>query len=103
VDVTANFPEECRYVLDSLRDIYRLDSQAKEQNLCQSNDSSSISATIQPVMEKLHTWLNTQIEQKQEPNSGLGKAIAYMLGHWEPHLSAGRFQSLRLPQRIGPK
>jgi len=33
---------------------------------------------------KLHQWLSNQLaEKKTEPNSGLGKAIAYMLKHWE--------------------
>ena len=36
-------------------------------------------------MEKLKEWLQTQThERKVEPNSSLGKAIAYMLKHWEP-------------------
>ena len=36
------------------------------------------------VMEKLHAWLGTQFEEKTvEPNSGLGKAITYLLRHWE--------------------
>ena len=35
-------------------------------------------------MEKLHDWLEAQIAQKQvEPNSGLGKAITYLLRHWK--------------------
>jgi transposase len=84
VDVTPNFPEECRYVLESLRDIYRLDSRTKEQNLCPEQRLQFHQSHSQPVMEQLHTWLQSQIEQKKvEPNSGLGKAIAYMLGHWE--------------------
>ncbi len=36
-------------------------------------------------MDQLKTWLNDQIEEKRvEPNSGMGKAIAYMLRHWKP-------------------
>ncbi len=35
-------------------------------------------------MEKLHAWLQTQFdESKEEPNSGLGEAIRYLLKHWE--------------------
>ena len=37
-----------------------------------------------PVMEKLHGWLEAQFaERKTEPNSGLGKAITYLLRHWK--------------------
>jgi transposase len=36
-----------------------------------------------PLMEKLHDWLEAQFALKQvEPNSGLGKAITYLLRHW---------------------
>ena len=36
-----------------------------------------------PVMEDLRQWMETQFaEHKTEPNSGLGKAISYLLRHW---------------------
>ena len=35
-------------------------------------------------MEQLHEWLEAQFALKQvEPNSGLGKAITYLLRHWK--------------------
>jgi len=38
-----------------------------------------------PWMEDLKLWLNDQLDEKKvEPNSGLGKAITYMLKHWKP-------------------
>ena len=34
-------------------------------------------------MKKLHDWLSGQMaERKVEPNSGLGKAISYLLKYW---------------------
>jgi len=37
------------------------------------------------VMERLKEWLQNQLSQRRvEPNSSMGKAIAYMLNHWEP-------------------
>ena len=37
-----------------------------------------------PIMEELHVWLVRQFDERRvEPNSGLGKAIAYLLRHWE--------------------
>ena len=34
-------------------------------------------------MDHLHQWLKNQFaEHKTEPNSGLGKAISYLLRHW---------------------
>ena len=37
------------------------------------------------MMEQLRRWLEAQFaERKTEPNSGLGKAITYLLRHWRP-------------------
>ena len=34
-------------------------------------------------MEELHSWMKSEIqEHRVEPNSGLGKAINYMINHW---------------------
>ena len=34
-------------------------------------------------MRGLHEWMEAQLaEHKTEPNSGLGKAISYLLNHW---------------------
>src|SRR6266700_4008765 len=36
-----------------------------------------------PVMTRLEEWLTAQLaEHRTEPNSGLGKAISYLLRHW---------------------
>jgi len=36
-------------------------------------------------MDGLHQWMETQLTEKTvEPNSGLGRAINYMLRHWRP-------------------
>ena len=34
-------------------------------------------------MKELHGWMTAQLEEhRTEPNSGLGKAISYLLNHW---------------------
>jgi hypothetical protein len=36
-----------------------------------------------PIMERLKHWLEQQFEERTvEPNSSLGKAFRYLLGHW---------------------
>jgi transposase len=36
-------------------------------------------------LDQLHGWLEAQFaERRTEPNSGLGKAITYLLRHWRP-------------------
>jgi hypothetical protein len=85
VEVASDFPEECRHVLETLREAYRVDAQAKEQRMDPRQRLQHHQTYSQPLMDALHQWLTTQMQDKKvEPNSGLGQAIQYMLGHWEP-------------------
>ena len=84
VDVAQNFPEECRYVLESLGQVYYNDALAREQPLPAADRLRFHQEQSGPVMKQLHTWLEAQLaEKKTEPNSGLGKAITYLLRHWK--------------------
>ena len=84
VEVAANFPEACRYVLETLGNVYKYDAEARERKLSPGERLQFHQRHSKPVMEKLHDWLEAQIAQKQvEPNSGLGKAITYLLRHWK--------------------
>jgi hypothetical protein len=85
VDVVDNFPEECRKVIESLREVYRFEATAKQEKLTDVERLAFHREHSQPVMEELQKWMKDQIEQKKvEPNSGLGEAINYMLKRWEP-------------------
>ena len=84
VDVFANFPEECRYVLETLRDVYKHDAVTKEQGMTAQERLAFHQTHSGPLMESLEKWLKDQIaERKTEPNSGLGKAISYWKNHWK--------------------
>jgi transposase len=85
VDVVDDFPEECRKILESLAEVYRVDALAKEQRLSDQERLILHQERSKPVMDELHQWMRDQIDQKKiEPNSGLGQAIAYMLRRWTP-------------------
>jgi transposase len=84
VEVAANFPDECLYVLDVLKDVYANDDEAKRQGLSEQERLQWHQTRSGPKMDELKLWLTEQIEQKKvEPNSGLGEAIGYMLRHWQ--------------------
>ena len=84
VEVVQNFPEECRHVLEMLGEVYRYDAEARAGGLTAEERLRFHQEHSGPVMEKLHGWLEAQFaERKTEPNSGLGKAITYLLRHWK--------------------
>ena len=84
VKVTPSFPEECRFVLETLGEVYGYDEQARTLGMSVEDRLHFHQEHSGPVMEKLHTWCHVQFEERKvEPNSGLGKAISYYLNHWE--------------------
>ena len=84
VEVAQNFPEQCRYVLELLGQVYYNDAQARQQKLSPEHRLRFHQRWSGPVMEQLHGWLEAQFAKKKtEPNSGLGKAITYLLRHWK--------------------
>jgi len=85
VDVLDNFPEACRYVIEQLAVVYKNDELTKEQKMSAQERLEFHQQESGPVMEELQAWCSVQLEENiVEPNSGLGKAITYMLKHWMP-------------------
>jgi transposase len=81
VEVVNKFPEECRFLLETLRVVYVNDSacagMSPAERLAYHQEHSG------PGMEALSKWLHQQIDDKLvEPNSGLGRAIQYTINHW---------------------
>ncbi|MBN2321395.1 MAG: IS66 family transposase [Acidobacteria bacterium] len=83
VEVASRFPDECRHVLETLRDVYMNEAVTKKQGMSAEERMAFHKAHSGPLMEALEKWLDEQInEKKVEPNSGLGQAIFYMKNHW---------------------
>ena len=84
VDLAETFPQRCLHVLEVLKEVYKVNAQAKRQKLSPQQRLELHQAQSKPLMDDLHQWLIEQIEGKHvEPNSSLGKAINYMLKHWK--------------------
>jgi transposase len=84
VQVTANFPQECQFVLESFRDVYGYEAEAQAQGLTPEERLRFHQEHSQPVMDALHAWFEAQFRDKRvEPNSGLGEAITYCLKRWD--------------------
>jgi transposase len=85
VEVAGSFPDECRHVLETLGEVYGNDALAKQRGLSPEERLKFHQERSGPVMEGLQAWLSQQLSQhKVEPNSGLGKAMNYLLRHWRP-------------------
>lgn len=83
VEVVANFPEECRFVLETLRDVYRNDAAARKASLSPEERLRHHQEHSGPLMDKLKTWMDEQIAGKKvEENGSLGQAIGYMTKRW---------------------
>jgi len=83
-DVIDAFPADCRYVLEALSQVYRVDAEAKQDALSPQERLQLHQTKSAPVMDALKTWFDRQFDEHLvEPNSGLGQAIQYMKNHWE--------------------
>ncbi len=83
VDVAGDFPNECQYAVETLGKVYHNDAITSEENMSPAHRLYFHQANSGPLMEELHCWLKQQFDDKKvEPNSSQGKAITYMLNHW---------------------
>ncbi|HSY08110.1 MAG TPA: IS66 family transposase [Steroidobacteraceae bacterium] len=84
VEVEASFPEEVRFVLLTLREVYKTDARARKEGLTPEERLQLHKDESGPRMKTLATWMEDQFKQRKvEPNSTLGDAIQYMTDHWE--------------------
>jgi transposase len=83
VELVDRFPDECAHVIEQLGKVYHHDSIVKEQGLSPQERLQYHQEHSAPVTAELESWCKQQLEDSiVEPNSGLGKAIKYMLNHW---------------------
>ena len=84
VDLYESFPNECQYLLQSLRIVYKNDADARKEQLTYRQRLEYHQAHSQSTMDNLKTWLRRQFNERLvEPNSALGGAINYMLKRWD--------------------
>jgi len=84
VEVVDSFPEECRFVLESLGQVYHHDAIARKEEMSAERRLLFHQEHSAEIMEKLECWMKEQLEQKKvEPNSSLGGALSYMLNRWD--------------------
>lgn len=83
-EIAETFPTESTVVVHALKLVYEHDEAARNQQLSAAERLAYHQTYSAPVFTTLKTWLEEQTTQRWvEPNSSLGKAIAYLLDHWE--------------------
>jgi len=84
VDQLVNFPKECRFVIEELRKVYRIDAQCKKARLSPVERLAVHQRDSAPIMNELRKRLQAELDEKRvEPNSDLGQAYKYMLKRWD--------------------
>lgn len=83
-DLADVFPQECQVVLAVVKQVFDHDEQARDAQFSPSERLAYHQCLSGPLMEELKTWLAKQVDDRLvEPNSALGKAIAYLQNHWD--------------------
>lgn len=84
VDIVVDFPEEVRRVLQDIKKIYQNEEVTKKEGMTPEQRLAYHQEHSKPVLDALKEWFE-QLQEKKlvEPNSGLGKAIKYMLKRWD--------------------
>ena len=84
VELINSFPDECAHVIEQLGKVYHYDALTRQQKLSPDERLAYHQQNSGPVMSALESWCKEQMADNiVEPNSGLGKAINYMLKRWE--------------------
>jgi transposase len=70
VDVAGRSPQECRHVLETLRDVYRNDAIARDQSISAAERFAFHQEQTGPLLNGLETWLR----QRSGTRLALGSA-----------------------------
>ncbi len=83
VDVAESFPDACRYIIEVFASVYRIDQEAKDMGMSDLARLQHHRTHSRLPMLTLKKWMRKQLAGHEvEPNSGLGKAMRYMLKNW---------------------
>ena len=82
-DLEEVFPVACQVVIKALKEVFDHDDKARDQQMSPTERLAYHQSCSQPIMDNFKGWLQKQFDERLvEPNSSLGKTIAYMQTHW---------------------
>lgn len=78
------FPAESAVVVNALKDVFDHEAYTRAEQMTAQERLAYHQRESGPIMKQLKGWLEQQTAQRLvEPNSSVGKAIAYLVEHWE--------------------
>ena len=84
VDEAANFPSQTRHLLEQIGLVFKVDQDCRDEKLSDDERLARHQRQSTTVMTKLEAWMKAELEDKRiEPNSGMGKALNYLLKRWD--------------------
>lgn len=84
VDEIDNYPVECRFVIEHLGLVYKLDDECKARGASDQERLLAHQQQSAPLMDEIQKWMSALLADKRiEPNSGLGEAFGYFLKRWD--------------------
>ena len=84
VELIDLFPDQVRFVLETLREVYKTDAEARTRQMSPGERLRLHQRESAPRMAALKGWMDRQLTERLiEPNSRLGEAIRYLQNHWE--------------------
>ena len=102
IDEFGNYPEYCTHILSELRRVFALEKQCF--GLTEAQRFKRHKYESAPIMQALHKWLKDLMSSKSvEPNSGMGKAINYMLKRWKKFTLFTRKSGVPLENNIAER
>jgi hypothetical protein len=84
VDEIDNHPETCAHILGEIAKVFAFDAYCRDSSITGPERLLFHQQNSGPVLADLKSWIERLgIDKKVEPNSGLGKALCYILDRWE--------------------
>ncbi len=82
-DIETVFPQPCARVLGDFKQVFDHDAYTRRQAMTPEARLAYHQQYSEPILVELKSWLEQQLRDREvEPHSSLGKALAYVLGHW---------------------
>jgi hypothetical protein len=82
VDEIDNYPAECRFIIERLALVFKLDDECATRGLSDQERLLAHQDKSAPLMEEIRARMQTELGHKRiEPNSDLGRAFNYFLKH----------------------